>query len=738
MKKNSKQNSFFINLGINVHKQVKNFFSRKDRSIKFILIIIAFILSLWIFNKILILPYSKIEISENVKKDIISPIGFSIEDEQRMRQLYSEKISKISPVFSVDIERYKIFQTSIANFFHYLDLIKDKKYYTKKKLLASKYYFCKKLTTDQWHRLFSVINYDELENYIIYKIRPYFYEGFINNSKEIEKIIELAKKKTDIIMIRNKDITINKNISQLRTVDNIVNSLVHNNHFQKDGHLLSLLLRTFLQGNLLYNSEASLDSEKKAIVRIAPIIRKIQKGEILYKKGDKLSKEDINFLRKITKFLSEEYRTRKQIGIFLLIFLLFLLFINYPVKKKNLFRTNDKNFILFIGYVAFLILLDFIYYAMKIFPNAMISEFLLPFSFYVYIITLFIDRKFGLYCGILISILAGIFFQNSLPLVLYGITNTIVTVSLTKNIIRRSSLFFSMLLIGLLSSSIGIAMDLIVGIKFLIIFKHFLIVILGNIFSYILLISLIPLFESMFDISTPFQIVELLSGNHELLKNLALAAPGTYQHSLSVSYLAEAAAKEINCDPMIAKVGAFFHDIGKIKNPDYFIENQISKKNPHDKKAPIMSAKVIRQHVVYGYELSLKHMLPKAVRNIILEHHGTSLISFFYNKALEKKNGDVIDENEFRYQGNKPSSKESAIIMFGDRVEAKSRLLKNYKYQNIKDMVFTTLEEILIKEEQLTDAPITLQELYTVANSFINTIQNMYHKRIEYEEENKG
>ena len=148
MKKNSKQNSFFINLGINVHKQVKNFFSRKDRSIKFILIIIAFILSLWIFNKILILPYSKIEISENVKKDIISPIGFSIEDEQRMRQLYSEKISKISPVFSVDIERYKIFQTSIANFFHYLDLIKDKKYYTKKKLLASKYYFCKKLTTD--------------------------------------------------------------------------------------------------------------------------------------------------------------------------------------------------------------------------------------------------------------------------------------------------------------------------------------------------------------------------------------------------------------------------------------------------------------------------------------------------------------------------------------------------------------------------------------------------------------
>ncbi len=739
MKKNN-NSSFFFDLGINIHKKVKDFFSRKDVSMKVILISIAFLLTLWIFNKVLILPYATIDISENVKKDIVAPINFSIEDDEKMNQLYQKKISEISPVFSVDQNRYTIFVNSIIGFFNYVNSLKNERYYIRKKRLLSKYHFCEKLNEEEWHRLFSVINYDELENYIIDQTKPFFQEGFVNSLDEIKRIIKLTKKKTNIVVIQNEDKIINKDISELPTISTIVNILSGNSYFIKENHFLSLLLTNFMQGNLLYNSEASLNNEKKLIGRIEPIIRKIQKGEILYRKGDKLTQDDVKFLRKISNFLSKEYKSRKRIGIFLLVFLLFLLFVYYPEKEKTLFKKNDSNFILFVIYITFLILMDFIYYAMKIFPNAMISELLLPFSFYVYIIALFIDKKFAIYNGILISILAGIFFQNELTLVLYGITTTIITVGLTKNIIKRSSLFFSMLLIGLLSSSIVVAMDLIVGIKFLIIFKHIIIVIMGNIFSYIILISLIPLFESMFDLSTPFQMVELLSGNHELLKNLALTAPGTYQHSISLSYLAEAAANEINADPMLAKVGALFHDIGKTKNPDYFIENQTNKKNPHDKIAPIMSAKIIRQHVIYGYELSLKHMLPQKIRKIILEHHGTSLISYFYNKALEmaKKTGNEIDENEFRYQGNKPSFKESAIIMFGDRVEAKSRLLKSYKYQDIKKMVFETLEEILIKEEQLSDAPITLQELYTVANSFVNTIQNMYHKRIEYDEENKG
>ena len=254
--------------------------------------------------------------------------------------------------------------------------------------------------------------------------------------------------------------------------------------------------------------------------------------------------------------------------------------------------------------------------------------------------------------------------------------------------------------------------------------------ILGGVGSSFLALGLLPLFEGI-GFVTDYKMLELASLNHPLLRQLSIQAPGTYHHSMNMAQLSEAAAEAIGANALHAKIACYYHDIGKSLQPQFFIENQRGS-NPHDNLEPHQSARVIKTHVIDGIAMAKQHGLPQPILDAIEMHHGTSLMKYFYVKALENAvDGEVVDEADFRYNGKRPSTREAGIIFLADRVEAACRTLKDPTHADYQNMI-TKLVNSAITEEQFEECPLTLKELYIIMDVFTTTMTNMYHQRIEY------
>lgn len=255
----------------------------------------------------------------------------------------------------------------------------------------------------------------------------------------------------------------------------------------------------------------------------------------------------------------------------------------------------------------------------------------------------------------------------------------------------------------------------------------------NGILSAILMIGALPYLESAFSITSMMKLLELSNPNHSLLKRLLLEAPGTYHHSLMVGNLAEASAESVGANPLLVRVGAYYHDIGKLKRPEYFVENQRGFENPHEKIAPALSALIITSHVKDGLELARDAHLPTVVSDFITQHHGTSLTKYFYSRALEEDRDGTISQDSFRYEGPKPQTKEVALVMLADSVEAAIRSLQEPTDAKIRDMVKKIIKDKL-NDGQLESCDLTFKDLDTITQSFCTILEGMYHKRIEYPE----
>ncbi|HPZ65304.1 MAG TPA: HDIG domain-containing protein, partial [Bacillota bacterium] len=258
---------------------------------------------------------------------------------------------------------------------------------------------------------------------------------------------------------------------------------------------------------------------------------------------------------------------------------------------------------------------------------------------------------------------------------------------------------------------------------------------IGNgIFSSVVAIGLLPYLESGFGITTAITLLELSDPNRPLLRQLLTKAPGTYYHSIMVGNLAEAAAEAVGADPLLTRVAAYYHDIGKMKRPYFFIENQLSGENPHDKITPNLSALIISAHVKDGVELGRKYRLPPVILDIISQHHGTSLISFFYQQALENnQKRDTVSMDQFRYEGPLPQTKEAAIIMLADAVEAGVRSMTKPTSNRIEGLIRKVIKEKLA-DGQMDECNLTLKDLDQIGDAFVYIMSGIYHSRIEYPE----
>ena len=247
------------------------------------------------------------------------------------------------------------------------------------------------------------------------------------------------------------------------------------------------------------------------------------------------------------------------------------------------------------------------------------------------------------------------------------------------------------------------------------------------------ILGVLPIIENIFRVMTPYGLAELADHNQPLLKKLLSDAPGTFNHSLIVSHLAEAAAEAIGANPILARVGTMYHDIGKLLRPMFFVENQsfYGIENPHKTCTPRFSKMLITAHPKDGLELAKEYHLPQVIHNFITQHHGTSLVSYFYNEALKEEGEENVKEEQFRYPGPKPNTKETAILMIADAVESAVRAAKNPSNEQIDAIIQKIIKERL-NDGQLEDSPLTLKDLKTIAETFSRMLRGMHHKRIKY------
>ena len=521
------------------------------------------------------------------------------------------------------------------------------------------------------------------------------------------------------------------------------------------------IFRNGLQENLIYSEKATKDAKANAIKKIAPQTIRFDEGETFIEPGQIVTKKAIESLAAYRK---EESNRGNDSLIFNLLFLnhtmltLLLLLAIATCTKYGLPKFYKNKQHIAITAVSILLNLLIIRLIMEVgyntpaknSPLLALLPYTVPYTFTPIILAALVGITPALVSAVTISVLFGILHDNSIDFSLIVLMASIVGSFIASNITKRAMLVKAGTMAGITAGVAVLLLGLIGNLSLAVVGQQALISIITGVLTGVVSVGILPLFEQLFKITTDITLLELTDFNHPLLRRMQMEAPGTYHHSLMVANLSENAAAEIGASPLLCRVCCFFHDIGKLVKPEYFTENQREGINPHTEKNPSMSALVIKAHVKEGVELATQYKLPKVIIDVIRQHHGTGLIQYFYHQAQKEQNRQIdlpicddqikfqeakkVDESTYRYDGPRPSFKESAIIFFADSVEAASRCLKKVTQPALEELIDNIITS-RIADGQLDECPLTFQELYAIKSSFTYTLLNMLHSRIEYPKE---
>ena len=360
------------------------------------------------------------------------------------------------------------------------------------------------------------------------------------------------------------------------------------------------------------------------------------------------------------------------------------------------------------------------------------SPYLIPLACTPILLTLLLNYRISLVVSITNIILMAVAVSFNIEIIILAIVSVIVGATFLKKMQQRNDIVYSCIYIAILNGVMTLSISALVtsNLKEILLDTAFILV--GSLLSGILSTGLLPFFESMFDIVTNVKLLELSNPNNPLLKKLLMEAPGTYHHSVIVANLAEVATEAVGGNALLARIGAYYHDIGKTKKPYFFKENQLGKENPHDDITPELSKLLIISHVKDGLELAREYKLPKVIQDFIPTHHGKTLVKYFYLTAKNNaENPDDIKEEDYMYPGPKPKTKEQCILMLADSVEAAVRSISNPTKEKIENMVDNIVKDKL-SSGQLDDSQLTISDVKKIKKCFLKTLNGIYHERIEY------
>ena len=509
-------------------------------------------------------------------------------------------------------------------------------------------------------------------------------------------------------------------------------------------HLALLkLVQQQLRPSLAFNQELTEKQRQRAHDEVKPVLFQIKKGEMIVREGERLSADQILKLRSIRQSGRDNRSLATALG--LLTCTALLIYICYFYAKVNIrkFRPDSRD-LLFLA-TTFLIL--FVLIKLSIFIATGLGNtfsyidsstyfYAIPFALGAMLVRIVLNSETALLFSVCCAILVGVLFGNSLFMAMYALLSSLVGAHGVRFCQERSRLYRAGMWVGLVNAALLIGIHFMAGRSFeLQLAWKICFGLCGGFFSAVFVNGIIPLIEGVFKYTTDIKLLELANMNSPILRQLMVEAPGTYHHSILVGNLVESAAESINANPLLARVAAYYHDIGKIKKPLYFIENSGGQRNKHDKLAPSMSALILTSHIKDGVELAREHKLGAELIDIIQQHHGTALIKFFYDRAKSNTGPDMPQphERDYRYHGPKPQTREAALIMLADAIEAASRTLTDPTPARIQGMVQKLINNVFI-DGQLDECDLTLKDLHLIAKSFNRILAGSFHHRVDYPE----
>ena len=497
------------------------------------------------------------------------------------------------------------------------------------------------------------------------------------------------------------------------------------------------VLNEFLQPTYTVDEMATEAARAAAAAAVETV--KIKRGDVLVREGASVTAEQIALLEEMDMVRSGGSDAGMRIGLLLFVLGVYALFVtDLCLAQKAVLQDVKRMLILCLLLIATPLL--------SLLFN-MLDNHITPIPLSIMLIAILVGERTSLSATALLSLLAGmmasrpseLFGADAFSMLLFALASGVTATFALRRVQTRGSIIAAAAVGGAMGAVCLVAVYLVQGLAWSALLMDAGWVMLSAILGGLLVVGSLSIWENLFDIATPARLNELLNTSHPLLKQLMYEAPGTYQHSMNVAALAESAAERVGADALLARVGAYYHDVGKLRRPLYFMENQQGQ-NIHDTLPPEESAAIIISHQKDGATILAKHKMPSAVVRIAAEHHGNSLVAYFLHKAQQAAGGEPVDPKKFRYPGNRPSTREGAIVMLADCCEAAVRSLgectKEAREQMVHKVIWSKLTDNA--ENLLSNAPLTFHEISEIERSFLRTFSGIMHDRIEYPEDKKA
>lgn len=495
--------------------------------------------------------------------------------------------------------------------------------------------------------------------------------------------------------------------------------------------------------NTTFNREATEIRKQNLLDQMKPVYYKILKNEVIVREGQPITPRTVDEIEALNQAHGGGNVSGGALflGIFSTVCLMIFVFYRTSGGRPRKAETVLVDLI-FLGallIVQMLIVRVGIFLAEAVhqmFPTIALDAlyYAIPFSVGPVLAAVFLNRNTAFVFSVFSSVLIMFFFEDKIALFLLSFLGSVVSVHQVVSLTQRSAFYRAGIFAGLINSAVVASFGLFSG-QLLNADMLFKLAggLSGGILSGVIVSGIAPFLESLFGYTTNIKLLELANLNQPLLQRMIVESPGTYHHSIVVASLVEAAAEAIQANSLLAKVSAYYHDIGKLKKPLYFIENQQNWKNKHDKLSPKMSSLVIISHVKDGCDLARLHKLGRTISDIIRQHHGTGIVGYFYEKAQKDKDPSIrsIPESDFRYPGPRPQSKEAGLVLLGDVIEASSRTLTDPTPSRIRNLVQTRIRQIYA-DGQLDECELTLRDLNKIAEVFERTLNAIFHQRVDY------
>ncbi len=591
-----------------------------------------------------------------------------------------------------------------------------------------------RFTGREWDILRSLrssgVSIDMLYRTLAKTLDEIYMTGVINQRKErmTATTIALRKNVEEQLLLQTKVLDINEAAARLQR--ELTTVLRSDNDTLMIAYEIGL---SFLQPNVLFNREQTEKTMAIAHDRVPRTVGIVQEGEMIVARGQQVAEEVKLKLDSFKRFSIErggaEQSLTQYFGKVIHSAIIFILFVLY----LSLFRQRIINDSAMILLIAIVVMIEGVMALLSLRINVGVPlEYLIFLPAASMVLTIAFDSRVGFYGTVAIGMIIGGIRGNDYALVLASIAAGGLSVYTVRNITHRTQIFRSIgyIFLGYEITIIALALERADTLSTIL--SESTMAAANAVFSPVLTFGLLFVFERVFKITTDLRLLDLADDNNPLLQELGNKAPGTYHHSMAMGILAETAAEAIGAHALLARVGAYYHDIGKMEMPEYFVENQESRKSKHDRLKPRMSALIVISHVKEGMELGRKHGLAEQVIDIIPQHHGTTLISYFYHKAQRRRTSkEEVNENDYRYPGPKPQTKEAAIVMLADGIEASVRALDEPTPPRIEDQIDSIIKA-RFNDGQLDECDLTFNDLTKIKEAFLRALIGIHHARIRY------